>query len=448
MLKLYNTLTRKKEPFVPLKGKNVNMFVCGITPYDFPHLGHAKTYIQFDIIARYLRYSGYKLFYLQNVTDIDDRIIERSKQLNVSWKTLSRKFESIYHNDMKSLDVTSINKFARATDYIKQIESQVKRMIKEGYAYKTNDGYYFNTSKFKNYGKLSRRTTEEAEDAVTRIDESVQKKNKADFCLWKFSIQNEPAWKSSLNLGRPGWHLEDTAITEKHFGPQYDLHGGAVDLIFPHHEAEIAQMESISKKPLVKYWLHTGFLNIKGKKMSKSLGNFMTVREAIKNYSPKVIRYFFISSHYRSPIDFNPDSLEQAKNSLSRLNEFALRLKNSKQKDSLVLIEKTRQKFIEAMDDDFDTPKALSVLFEFMSQINKFGGSKKSYKFLLEINKILGIFDLKTEKIPSEINKLVEKREKARKAKNWKEADRLRDLIKSKGYTIEDMEKGYNLKKI
>src|SRR3989344_4861436 len=322
-LEVYNTLTRKKEEFVPIKGKKVNLFVCGPTSYDYSHIGHAKTYTQFDFIVKYLRYKKFKIFYLQNITDIDDKII--------SWKELSTKFEKTFYEDMKNLHINSVNKYARATDYIKEIISQAKRLVKKGYAYKLEDGYYFNLSKFKEYGKLSGRNYEEAEDATTRIDENINKKNKGDFCLWKFSKENEPSWKSSLGNGRPGWHIEDTAITEKFFGSNYDVHGGARDLIFPHHEAEIAQMESISgKKPLVKYWLHTGFLNVKGQKMSKSLGNFFTIRDILKKYSANTLRFLFIQTHYRSAIDFSENSLESAKNSLERLNDFMLKVKTGK----------------------------------------------------------------------------------------------------------------------
>src|SRR3989344_7050108 len=252
-LKLYNTLTRKKEVFKPMKDKEIKMFVCGPTVYDFSHLGHAKTYIQFDTIAKYFRWKGYKVFYLQNITNIDDKIITRAREDGdeKGWKKLSDKYEKEYLNDMKMLNVNSVNKYAPATDYIPEIISQVKRLIEKRFAYKISDGWYFDLSKDKDYGKLAKRESLELNDAVSRIDENKEKKNKGDFCLWKFSKEGEPKWKSDIGDGRPGWHIEDTAITEKELGQQYDLHGGGIDLIFPHHEAEIAQMESISgKKPL------------------------------------------------------------------------------------------------------------------------------------------------------------------------------------------------------
>src|SRR3989344_107623 len=298
MLKIYNTLSRKSETFKP--NEKVKAFVCGPTVYDYAHLGHAKTYIQFDFIIKYLRYKKFNVFYLQNITDIDDKIIKKANEEKIDWKELSRKFEKLYIEDMNSLGIDSVDKYARATDYIKEIVSQVKRLIEKGYAYRISDGYYFDTSKFKEYGKLAKRTFQEAEDSVSRIDENKEKKNKADFCLWKFSKQNEPYWENGLEMGRPGWHIEDTAITEK--------------------------------KPFVKYWMHTGFLKINKEKMSKSLGNFKTIKDVLKNYNKNAIRYLFIASHYRKPLDFSEEALEQAKNSVDKLHEFILKLNNYKSK--------------------------------------------------------------------------------------------------------------------
>jgi len=438
-IKLYNTLTRKKEIFKPIKNKRVRMFVCGPTVFDYMHIGHAKTYIQFDMIVKYLRFKNYNVFYLQNVTDLDDKIIKRAEEKRVDPLELARKFEKYYHEDEKKLDINSVTRYAQATDYIKQIVKQSEILIKKGYAYKISDGYYFNIKKFKDYGKLSKRTVLGAEDAVSRIDESVEKKNKGDFCLWKFSKPNEPSWDTELGKGRPGWHIEDTAITETHFGPQYDIHGGARDLIFPHHEAEIAQMESASgKKPLVRYWLHTGFLNVGGRKMSKSLGNFITIRDALKKYNAKTLRFFYISSHYRSPINFTEKALEKAKNGLERLNDFVKNLKSGK-KDDEKLLKELKQKFFKSMDDDFDTVKAIAITFDFVRKsYKKKVGGKKTYNFFKEIDKIFGILDFGEKIIPEEIKKLVEEREQARKNKDFKKSDDLRAKIKSLGYWIED----------
>ena len=450
-IKIYNTLTKKKEPFKPNQGKKVNLFVCGITPYDYAHIGHAKTYTQFDLIVKYLRYIGYEVFYLQNVTDIDDKILQRATEKNIKPLELARSFEEEYHKDMKALGVDSVSKFARATDYIREIIKQVTTLMDKGFAYIVDDdGIYFNLGKFPEYGKLSGKTSLGAEDAVSRIDESVKKINKGDFCLWKKSKKNEPSWPDPwFNKGRPGWHIEDTAISEKFFGPQYDIHGGARDLIFPHHEAEVAQMEAASgKKPFVKYWLHTGFLNVKGQKMAKSLGNFVTVRDALEKHSPKVLRFFYISGHYRSPIDFSDDLLEQAKNSLERLNGFARKVKNSHDKDDEKLIEKTRKDFFTFMDDDFDTPKALAVIFDFVKETNKRGGGKKSYELIMEFNKIIQILDTKEQDIPEEIKSLVQQREKARKGKDYGKADEIRKEIKKKGYLLDDTGGGPIVKKV
>ncbi|MEK9171993.1 MAG: cysteine--tRNA ligase, partial [Patescibacteria group bacterium] len=322
-IKLHNTLTGKLEEFKPIEPGAVKMFVCGPTVYDFSHIGHGKTYTQFDIIVRALRYVGYQVTYIVNITDIDDKIIKRASERKMEPNILAEEYETTYVEDMGVLNNTSVDKYARAHDYIPEIISQVERLVEKGLAYKISDGYYFDTKGFGDYGKLSGRSTLKAGDSVSRIDENPEKKNPGDFCLWKFKKEGEPTWPASLGDGRPGWHIEDTAITETEFGPQYDIHGGAIDLIFPHHEAEIAQMESISgKKPLVKYWLHTGFLNIKSEKMSKSLGNFLTIREILeKGISPLALRYYFLTAHYRSPMDFSWEGLKAAENAYRKLKE-------------------------------------------------------------------------------------------------------------------------------
>ena len=465
-LKIYNTLTRKKEIFKPRKGKKVNMFVCGPTVYDYAHIGHARTYIAFDVIVKYLRKKGYDVFYLQNITDVDDKIINRAKEEGISWKELARRFEREYKKDVKTLGIDSISKYARATEHIKEIISQVERLLKKGFAYQIEDGIYYDISKFKDYGKLSGRTALQAEDAVSRIDESKKKKNKGDFCLWKFWSGKdwEPKWRSPWGYGRPGWHIEDTAITEKYFGPQYEIHGGARDLIFPHHEAEIAQMEAISeKKPMVKYWLHTGFLTINGQKMSKSLGNFITIREFLNKHSARLLRFFVLKSHYRSPIDYSEKAILQSQNELERIDEFLEKLKTQKSKvktttqKSKLKIDKFKNKFEEAMDDDFNTPKAMAVIFELIRDINPMLDKnqitqeevKQILEFLKFVDEIFG-FILKKErvKIPEEIKKLAQKREILRKEKKWEEADKIREEIKKLGYEIQDTAGGTKIKKL
>ncbi|NCO17976.1 cysteine--tRNA ligase [Candidatus Pacearchaeota archaeon CG09_land_8_20_14_0_10_30_9] len=442
VLKIYSTLSRKKEVFKPIKEGEIKIFVCGPTVYDLSHVGHAKTYTQFDIIVKYLRFKGYNVFYLQNITDIDDKIINRSNLEKVSWKELVKKYREAYISDIKSLGIDSVSKYANATDYIPEIVSQVERLIKKGFAYKISDGLYFDLTKDEEYGKLARRKLSEGEDAVSRIDENSEKKNSGDFCLWKFKKEGEPSWKTSLGEGRPGWHIEDTAITEKEFGSQYDIHGGGLDLIFPHHEAEIAQMESISgKKPLVRYWMHTGFLNIGKEKMGKSKGNFSTIRELIKLYSSEEIRYLFLSANYRKPIDFSPESLENAKSSLERLKNICDSITNDGKTNKNCLNE-----FEESMDDDFNTPNALQVLWKLVRDENANG----KYQTIKKLDEIFGLKLLeKIEiKIPKKVNEFLEKREIARKNKKWEEADKLRDEIKSLGFQVLDGKEGQEIKEV
>ncbi len=461
MLKIYNTLSRKKEAFSPLHDKQINFFVCGITPYNKAHLGHAKIYVQFDVIVKYLRWKGYNVHYLQNVTDIDDKIITKAKQEKTDWKTLARTYEKLYLENMQALNVNAVTTYARATDYIPEIVSQVERLIQKGYAYKITDGYYYDISKNKEYGKLAKRTALEAEDGVSRIDENKEKKNKGDFCLWKFKKEGEPSWKTSLGEGRPGWHIEDTAITEKHFGPQYDIHGGGRDLIFPHHEAEIAQMESISEeKPFVNYWMHAGFLTIKKEKMSKSLGNFSTITDTLQRYDGRTLRYYLLQTHYRKPVDFTPELLDQAKNTLTRLDDFLRYLKNyqsTKASPEKIkkFIETTKKKLEHALDNDFETSNALALLFILIKTVNphiadRTLGTKEAHDLINYFKEINTFFDIFTfeEKIPKEIEALANQREKARKAKNWKEADRIRDELHEQGYIIDDTPQGPLIKKI
>ena len=483
MLKLYNTLSRKKEILRPRKDKKINLFVCGPTTYDLSHLGHARTYIVFDMIVRYLRKSGYNVFYLQNITDIDDKIIKRAKEQHIHWRNLSRKFEKKYFKDMTALNIASCNKYAPATKHIKQIISQVKRLLKKGYAYQIEDGIYYDISKFKDYGKLSRRTVLQAEDAVSKIDTAKGKRNKGDFCLWKKSKPGEPYWASPWFLGRPGWHIEDTAITEKYFGPQYDIHGGARDLIFPHHEAEIAQMEAISdKSPLVKYWLHPGFLTVKGRKMAKSLGNFITIKDFLKRNPNWLLRFFVIKTHYRSPIDYNEKSILQTKEESERIAEFVGKLKDiisSSKPDSKIinnsknirssppfaslgyLISETKKSFEKAMEDDFNTPKAIALIFKLVNRGNvlisedKIGATnaKEILDLLKKLEQILGIGLTRahykiTQNEKLKLKDMIEKREKFRQKAQWKLADEMRKKIKKLGYLIEDTRTGTKIKKI
>lgn len=465
MLKVYNTLTRKLEVFKPLKGKKVKMFVCGLTPYDSPHIGHAKTYVAFDIIARYLRYKGYDVYYLQNVTDVEDRLIERSKKSGESVDELVKKFMREYFDSMRKLNVQSVSEYAYATHHMQEIIEQIQGLLKKGYAYELEDGVYFNISKFKDYGKLSGQSPEEARR--NRIEPNPKKKNLGDFALWKRQKPGEPAWDSPFGRGRPGWHIEDTAITIGHFGPQYDVHGGANELIFPHHEAEIAQAEAFTgKKPFVKYWLHTGVLNVKGQKMSKSLGNFVTITEALRKYDPDALRFFYVQIPYGSPIDYEEGHLEEARKSLDKiqnmLGNLIFLLKNATDKftddEKRLEINSYRERFLSAMDNNFNTSEALSVAFELVREVNKLITENKLYNskkinevlaFFYEISKILGLrFRSGEEGIPREIMKLVDEREKARRKKDWKAADEVRQRIKNKGYWVDDTPKGPKITKL
>ncbi len=461
-IKIYNTLSRKKEELKPLNPKKVTMFVCGPTVYDYTHIGHAKTYIQFDVIAKYLKYRKIPLFYLQNITDIDDKIIKKAEDRGQTSKELAEFFERAYYEDMKTLKVTSVDKYARATDYIDAIISQVKRLIEKKYAYETSDGIYYEIKKFKDYGKLSHQPLDKI-IAGHRVIINEDKKNPEDFVLWKKQKPGEPAWESPWGPGRPGWHIEDTAITETEFGQQYDLHGGGLDLIFPHHEAEIAQIEAISgKKPFVKYWMHTGFVNIDKVKMSKSLKNFISIRDALKKWSPEAIRFFMISTHYRSPINFTEQSMNQAQENIDKITNFMEKLNfsmkgtnNESKKEFIQKIDDYKQKFIESMDDDFNTSAAMAEFMAIIKETHKYIDSGKYSRknlekvktILEEIDNVFGIIPKIKVEIPKEVQTLTEQREQARKNKDWETADKLRVQINKKGYEIQDSEKGPILKK-
>jgi len=438
----------------------VEFFVCGPTVYDTSHIGHARTYLAFDMITKYLREKEYDVFYLQNITDIDDKIIKRAKEKKTKPKALALKYEKEYLRDMKALKVDGVTKYARATDHIKEIINQVKRLKAKGFAYQMKEGIYYNIKKFKNYGKLSGRKASQAEDAVSRIDESRQKKNKGDFCLWKLSKPGEPKWPSPFGWGRPGWHIEDTAIAEKFFGQQYDVHGGAKDLIFPHHEAEIAQMEAISnKRPMVKYWLHTGFLTVNGRKMAKSLGNFITIKDFINRHGARILRFMVLKTNYRSPIDYNEFSVTQAKRELARVDEFIDKLKSIKsQSNKKGFVLKYKREFEKAMADDFNTPQAMAVTFELINKGNSLinegnltkNDSQEILKFFQGIDRFFNfIFWPKMKQVvPKKIIDLIKQREKYRRQNNWQKADEIRKEITNLGWWVEDTKKGSKLKKV
>ena len=458
MLKIYNSLTNKKEIFQPRKSKRVNMFVCGITPYDSPHIGNFRAAIVYDLLARYLRFAGYDIFYLQNITDIDDKIVRAAKEKNKGWKEIGDYYFKEYLAIGKKLNITSVTKYAKATAHIKEIIAQIETLIKKGYAYEKNGSVYFEVSKFKNYGNLSRQNLKKLYTGA-RLEEDQNKKHAYDFVLWKAKKDGEPFWPSPWGNGRPGWHIEDTAISEHYFGPQYDLHGGAVELKFPHHEAEVAQQESASgKKPFVKYWAHCGILLINGKKMSKSLGNFIAGKEMVEKYDPDYFRFMIVSAHYRSPIDYSEKLIHQAKTNLENIRNFARELKKIKQKTGAPFdIADFKKQLSQAMDDDFNTPKALAVIFKTMRQANTLlsrgklstDAAKEIISFLKNAEAIFGVSftKIKTGKIPPHIKELAEKRELFRKEKRWAEADAIREQIQKERYEIKDSGKGCGIRR-
>ena len=449
-MEIYSTLTRSKEDFKTINKNRVNLFVCGPTVYDDAHIGHGRTYISFDTIKRYLEFKGYAVFYIQNVTDIDDKIINRSKESGIPAGYLARKFEKRYREDMTKLNVNGVNLFARATDHMPEILDQIQRLIDKEFAYETEDGVYFEIDQFDEFGKLSNRNVEELE-SHREIAETT-KKNPQDFALWKKRIGvDEPVWPSPWGDGRPGWHIEDTAITEHYFGEQYDVHGGGLDLIFPHHEAEITQMEAVSgKSPMVRYWLHTGFLNVNGEKMSKSLHNFITIRELLENYEPDTFRFFVLSTHYRSPIDFSKDSLHQSEKSLDRIRKYYELFDDVEVLEGEFecgVLSKHSDEFFNSMDDDFNTPKAIAAIFGLINDTknevdNLSDKDKMAIKsFLDDAAHILGVsFKTKDNNAGSDelLNLISDVRSQLRANKQYDLSDEIRNNLQSLGYDIND----------
>lgn len=449
-IKLFNTLSSQLEPLPTPKGRPLRVFVCGPTVYDDPHIGNARTALTFDAFVKYLRSTGLKVFYLMNVTDVDDKIIARAKSQKTTFSKVAEEFWKVYQRNMKDLGISSVTKFAKATKFIPQIQKQVATLLRKGYAYEIpEDGIYFDVSKFKDYGKLSRRTTEQAEDGVSRIDSSIRKRNKADFALWKISTDDEPGFKSPWGFGRPGWHIEDTAITEYFFGPQYDIHGGGLDLKFPHHEAELAQQEAASgKKPFVKIWMHAGLLSIEGQKMSKSLGNFLTVDQLLKISSANVFRLLVLSHHYRSPLNFSTKLTQEMNRKWLSVMEFLAKIewavKNSKEKKlGGIGVGEYRDKIEASLAADFNTPEALGNLFAFIGRIHpkvwklSKAEARESANLVKNFLKRLG-FSVNFPKIPPRIKAIAKEREKLRQSQQFIQSDGLRKKANDLGFVIED----------
>jgi len=464
-IRLYNSLTRTIEEFAPADPSKVEMFVCGPTVYDFVHLGNARTFTVFDVVAKWLRHRGFKVVYLQNITDIDDKIIRTAAERGEEPLALAQRFTEAFLDDMRALNNNAVDEHVRATKHIPQVIAQVKTLRDKGHAYLIEgDGWYFDLATFPAYGKLSGRTSLEADDAVSRIDENPNKRNPGDFALWKLSKSDEPSWEDAeLGAGRPGWHIEDTAMTEHRFGPQYDLHGGGLDLKFPHHEAEIAQQEAASGlTPFVRHWMHAGFLELKDAKMSKSVGNILSLREALARYSPEAIRFFLLSAHYREPLAFTEASLDAATAATQRIYEAINKFNTlpvTQTGDGGELssaIKKSGQDVEKAMDQDMNVPTAFGAIFDAIKALNNALAKKnitpseaeETQTFFSLVSRIFGIIPLKGFLVRIDIQQLVDKRQEARDAKDFNEADRLRDHIQKEGYTIDDTPYGPLIKKL
>jgi len=452
-MRVYNTLSGQKEEFLP-QGDEVKMYVCGVTPYNDCHIGHAMSYIIFDVIRRYLQFRGYKVKYVQNITDIDDKIIDRANQLGIATQELAKKYIDSYFEDMDALNIGRVDIYPRATEEIPKIIEIIQGLIDKGYAYPAQGSVYFRVRNVPDYGKLSHRSPESTMAAEGAIG-SDDKESPMDFVLWKASKSGEPFWESPWGQGRPGWHIECSAMSIKYLGDTLDIHGGGQDLVFPHHENEIAQSESFTGvKPFVKYWLHNGLVQLGEEKMSKSLGNLITIKEALEKYSADAIRIFVLSSHYHSPLTYSEETIEAAEGGVERLRRVISRDDLTGGKGETLDIEPYHSQFIEAMDDDFNTPKALAVLFDLARAINQAGdtgigavAAQSTLKSLacdvlglkLEAFEFNGEPDTETQ---LRVNQLIEERTRLREAKQWQQADEIRNKLHELGVIVEDTPKG------
>ena len=452
---LYNTLTRTKETFKPLKNKRVHMYVCGLTVYDNCHLGHGRTAVAFDVIVRYLRFRGYDVLFVRNITDIDDKIIKRAAENNESIDSLVSRYITLMHRDFDNLLTLRPDIEPRATGSIPAMIDMIQTLIDKGVAYVTSSGdVYYRVKTFKDYGKLSGQDIEALQTGV-RIDPSENKEDTLDFALWKSSKPGEPVWDSPWGQGRPGWHIECSAMSRAHLGITFDIHGGGSDLIFPHHENEIAQSEACNGAPFAHYWMHTGMIRVDKEKMSKSLNNFFTIEYVLNLYPAEAVRYFLLSGHYRTTIEYSTENLTMAKAAMDRLYTAlrGLSLKNEP------LTPNYEMNFMHAMDDDFNTPKALAVLFELAHEINqrraKNDDSAGSYGVMLKkLGAALGLLQQNPEQYlqgdvdHSDIDALIQARLQARKDKQWGESDRIRDVLSRLGVVLEDTKDGTTWRKL
>ena len=464
-MKIYNTLTRQKEEFVPLVPNEVKMYSCGPTVYNYFHIGNARPFIIFDTMRKYLEYNGYKVTFVQNFTDIDDKMINKANDEGITVKELGERFIDEYFKDADSLGISRASVHPKATENIDSIINIVKKLEDNGFAYNVDGDVYFSTKKFKEYGKLSHQPLDELE-AGARININESKDDPMDFALWKKQKPGEPAWESPWGMGRPGWHIECSAMANKYLGETIDIHSGGQDLIFPHHENEIAQSECANCKPFARYWMHNGYINVDNKKMSKSLGNFFTVRDVLKEFDGEVVRFFMLSAHYRSPINFSKDLIEQAKTGLERIYNCIENLEFLKQNSASGNLNdkikemtlKYKNAFCEAMDDDLNTGLAIAALFDFVRDINSEFNSTSAQSIedldecinmLKELGAVLGILQkTDNESIDNEIEELIDKRQEARKNKNFALADEIRDNLKAQGIILEDTPNGVKWKRI
>ncbi len=457
-MKLYNSLTKAKEEFIPITPGEVKMYACGPTVYDFFHIGNARPFIVFDTLRRYFEYSGYKVTFVQNFTDIDDKMINRANKEGITVRELADRFIAEYRVDAQGLNIREASVHPRATEHIAEIIEIVEKLIAEGYAYEVDGDVYYATKKFKDYGKLSHQPLEDLESGA-RISVDERKRDPMDFALWKAQKPGEPAWESPWGMGRPGWHIECSAMSTKYLGKTIDIHAGGKDLIFPHHENEIAQSEAANGQPLAHYWLHNGYINVDGVKMSKSLGNFFTVRDIVKHFDYSVIRFFMLSAHYRSPINFADALLQQAKAGLERLMNCAssLRFKLEHAADgeldaeTATLVEQHVTSFKEAMDDDLNTAAAIGSIFELAKTANTTAASenvtKQTLSLLLdtltELCAVLGVETAQEEEtLDAEIEDLIAQRTAAKKAKDFATADAIRAKLLDMGIILEDTREG------
>ena len=468
-MKIYNTLTRRKDEFVPLEPGKVKMYVCGPTVYNYIHIGNARPMIVFDTVRRYFEYKGYEVNYVSNFTDVDDKIIKKAIEEGVDADTISKRYIAECKKDMAAMNVKPATTHPLATEEICGMLDMIETLIEKGYAYKAEDGtVYFRVKKFKDYGKLSHKNLDDLQSGFREIKVTGEegKEDPADFVLWKPKKEGEPYWESPWCQGRPGWHIECSVMSKKYLGDQIDIHAGGEDLIFPHHENEIAQSEAANGKPFARYWMHNAFLNIDNRKMSKSLGNFFTVREICEKYDPQVLRFFMLSAHYRSPLNFSAELMEASKNGLDRILTGMEKLRETEAKvsqDSLSLAEEENKakgealaaKYEAAMEDDFNTADAISAVFELIKLANSTvtEESSKAYVSWLkeELERLCEVLGIETEKkkevLDAEIERMIEERQAARKAKNFALADEIRGRLLEMGIILEDTREGVKWKR-